>query len=76
MVAARLSFLAPLPGGLGALEASQMLSLRLLGQPESLGIVIALLIRFRDILFGVIGLLGAISLLEGNPFKIPKPEKF
>jgi hypothetical protein len=53
-----------------------MLSLRLLGQPESLGIILALLIRFRDILFGVVGLLGAISLLDGNPFKIPKPEKF
>jgi uncharacterized protein (TIRG00374 family) len=76
MVAARLSFLTPLPGGLGALEASQMLALRLLEQPESLGIGLALLIRFRDILFGAVGLLGAISLLDGNPFKSPKVGKF
>ena len=45
MVAARLSFLTPLPGGLGMFEASQILALHLLGRPESLGVGLALLIR-------------------------------
>ena len=74
MVAARLSFLMPLPGGLGTLEASQVLALRFLGRPESLGVGLALLIRFRDLLFGVVGLLGVVNLLDGNPFKNPKAE--
>jgi uncharacterized membrane protein YbhN (UPF0104 family) len=69
MVAARLSFLTPLPGGLGVFEASQMLAMRLLGQPESAGLALALIIRFRDLLFGVIGLLGAVTLIKGNPLK-------
>jgi uncharacterized membrane protein YbhN (UPF0104 family) len=63
LVAARLAFLTPLPGGLGALEASQTVALRTLGQPPSYGISIALMIRLRDLLFGIAGLLIVVSLL-------------
>jgi uncharacterized protein (TIRG00374 family) len=62
LVAARLAFLTPLPGGLGALEASQVLALQTLGLAPSYGISIALLIRMRDILFGAVGLLGIVHL--------------
>ena len=62
LVAARLAFLSPLPGGLGALEASQVLAMQTLGVEASYGISISLLIRFRDVLFGVTGLLFAVSI--------------
>jgi uncharacterized protein (TIRG00374 family) len=56
LTAARLAFLTPLPGGLGALEASQALALGALGFSPALGISVSLLIRGRDIAFGLIGL--------------------
>ena len=56
LTAARIAFLLPLPGGLGALEASQTLALSALGLDAALGVSLALVIRGRDMLFGVIGL--------------------
>ena len=56
LTAARIAFLLPLPGGLGALEASQALTMSALGFDAALGVSLALLIRGRDMLFGVIGL--------------------
>lgn len=56
LTAARLAFLTPLPAGLGALEASQVLALGALGYSPAVGISISLLIRARDIAFGLIGL--------------------
>jgi glycosyltransferase 2 family protein len=53
----RLSFLAPLPAGLGALEASQVFAATAFGLPAALGISLALLMRARDILLGGLGLL-------------------
>jgi glycosyltransferase 2 family protein len=53
----RLSFLAPLPAGLGALEASQVFAATAFGLPAALGISLALLMRGRDILIGGLGLL-------------------
>jgi uncharacterized protein (TIRG00374 family) len=53
----RLSFLAPLPAGLGALEASQVFAVTAFGLPAALGISLALLMRGRDILIGGLGLL-------------------
>jgi hypothetical protein len=53
----RLSFLAPLPAGLGALEASQVFAATAFGLPAALGISLALLMRGRDILLGGLGLL-------------------
>ncbi len=52
-----LSFLLPLPGGLGALEASQVFSLGAFGVSAVSAIGVTLLIRARDLLIGGIGLL-------------------
>ncbi len=57
LTAARLAFLFPAPAGLGALEASQALAVRALGLDPALGVAVSLLIRFRDILVGLTGLL-------------------
>ena len=64
LTAARLAFLTPLPGGLGALEASQVLAIQTLGLDPAYGISISLLIRLRDILFGMVGFLGLVSLIQ------------
>ena len=57
----RLAFLFPLPGGLGVLEAGQVLAMTLLGVMPVFGMAVSLIIRIRDILMGIIGLgLGVI----------------
>ena len=56
-----LSFLVPVPGGVGALEASQVLALGLFGATADAAIGVSLLMRARDILFGGAGLLLAWS---------------
>ena len=53
---ARIAFLVPLPGGLGALEASQVLAVKLLGANPALAISLCLLMRARDLLVGGAGL--------------------
>ncbi|MGH2581476.1 MAG: lysylphosphatidylglycerol synthase transmembrane domain-containing protein, partial [Anaerolineales bacterium] len=55
----RLALLAPTPGALGALEASQVIAMQWLGFDPAYGLSLSLLIRARDIFFGVIGLLWA-----------------
>ena len=60
----QIAFLMPLPGGLGALEASQVFVLGAFGQTASAAISLTLLMRARDILNGGIGL-----LLAGRGFK-------
>jgi len=68
MTAARLAFLTPLPGGLGALEASQALAMGALGLNPALGISASLLIRGRDVLFGLLGLWwGAVLTRRAEP---------
>jgi glycosyltransferase 2 family protein len=57
LTAALLAFLMPLPGGLGALEASQVYALTSLGFAPALGISLSLIMRARDILNGGLGLL-------------------
>lgn len=64
LTGARLAFLTPLPGGLGALEASQVLALRYMGLDSSYGVTISLLIRLRDIIFGLTGFLGVMPFLN------------
>lgn len=59
LTAALVAFLMPLPGGLGALEASQVFALQAMGYAPALGISISLIMRGRDILNGVVGLLFA-----------------
>jgi glycosyltransferase 2 family protein len=56
LVAARLAFLLPMPGGLGTLEASQVFTLLLLGQDPSVGIGLSLLIRTRDLTLIIAGI--------------------
>ncbi len=63
LTAARLAFLTPIPGGLGALEASQIYAMQALGLDGNLGLSISLFIRGRDILFAVCGLMiGALFI--------------
>jgi uncharacterized protein (TIRG00374 family) len=52
-----LSFLAPLPGGLGALEASQVFALGMFGYAAPAAISVVLLMRGRDLLIGSLGLI-------------------
>ncbi len=63
VTAGRVALLAPTPGALGALEASQMLAIQALGFDPAYGLGLALLIRGRDVLFAVVGLiLGGLGL--------------
>ena len=54
-VAARLAFLLPLPGGLGALEASQILALTSLGGDPALAAAACGIMRARDLVLISIG---------------------
>jgi len=56
LTAARIAFLLPLPGGLGTLEASQALTLSLLGLDPAIGFSASLLIRARDVGLAAFGL--------------------
>lgn len=64
LTAMQAAFLMPLPGGLGALEASQVIALSAFGYPASAAISLTLLMRGRDLLNGSVGL-----LLAGRGFK-------
>jgi uncharacterized membrane protein YbhN (UPF0104 family) len=59
-----LSLLVPLPGGLGALEASEVFALGIFGVPAALAIGVTLVMRGRDLLIGGLGLLLASRALE------------
>jgi uncharacterized membrane protein YbhN (UPF0104 family) len=65
LTAAMLAFLMPLPGGLGALEASQVYAWTALGYTPAIGISLSLIMRARDILNGGVGLLLAGKILRG-----------
>jgi uncharacterized protein (TIRG00374 family) len=56
LVALRLTLLLPLPGGLGGMEAGQILVLGLLGQSQAAALSAGLLIRARDVTMGLLGL--------------------
>jgi uncharacterized protein (TIRG00374 family) len=56
LTAARIAILLPLPGGLGTLEASQVLALGAFGLNPAAGISLSLLIRVRDVALGGWGL--------------------
>lgn len=55
----QLAFLVPLPGGLGAMEASQVFALGVFGHPAAAAISLTLLQRARDFLNGGVGLIVA-----------------
>jgi len=65
LTTALFAFLMPLPGGLGALEASQVYVLTTFGHPGAIGIGISLLMRARDIFNGGMGL-----FLAGGDFRV------
>lgn len=56
-----ISFLLPLPGGLGALEASQVLALGAFGVAPVSALGVTFILRGRDLVFGGIGLLLAAT---------------
>jgi len=66
LLAARVAILLPLPAALGALEASQMLAMRALGQNPAAGVSLSLLIRGRDMLLGAAGMLIAGIMVWGH----------
>lgn len=55
LTAVRIAILLPLPGGLGSLEASQVLTLTLMNLEPAAGLSAALLIRLRDVFLGGLG---------------------
>jgi uncharacterized protein (TIRG00374 family) len=59
-----LALLVPLPGGLGALEASEVFALGVFGVSATLAIGVTLVMRGRDILIGGLGLVIASRSLE------------
>ena len=64
LTSALLAFVLPLPGGLGALEASQVYALTSMGYAPALGISLSLLIRARDLMNAGLGLLLAGKLIR------------
>ncbi len=56
LTASRFAMLAPTPGALGALEAAQVFALNALGFDPAYGLSLSLLIRGRDVFFGLLGL--------------------
>ncbi len=71
-----LSFLMPLPGGLGALEASQVFALGTFGISAGSALGVALLMRGRDLLIGGTGLLIARRAWKRKPTPADRfPEK-
>jgi uncharacterized membrane protein YbhN (UPF0104 family) len=55
VLAARLAFLLPLPGALGALESSQVLMLSTFALDPSIGLTVCLIMRARDLLLVGVG---------------------
>ena len=76
LTAALLAFLLPLPGGLGALEASQVYALTMMGYAPSIGISLSLIMRARDILNGGIGLLLAGKFVRDIKLKGDKNDTY
>lgn len=66
-----LSFLTPLPAGLGALEASQVFALGRFGVPAASAIAITLVMRARDLSLASLGLLAA-----GNSARLFRSKRF
>jgi uncharacterized protein (TIRG00374 family) len=68
VTAARVAILLPMPGGLGTLEVSQMWMLGVIGFDPTIGLGLSLLIRGRDVSFGLLGLWwGGLLIGGGRP---------
>ena len=64
ITASRIALLLPSPGGLGTLEAGQVWMFRMLGLDPAVGLSLALITRFRDVLFAVAGLMWGTALVS------------
>ena len=80
VTAAQIALLTPLPGGLGAMEASLVAAFLALGHPAAAAVSLALLFRLRDLLLGGLGLWRGVGwhsvrLREADPIGglVPKP---
>jgi uncharacterized protein (TIRG00374 family) len=71
LTAARIAFLLPSPGGLGTLEASQVLVMGAFGLSPILAISTSLLIRGRDIALGSLGLWIGAVLTQRQAVNLP-----
>jgi hypothetical protein len=67
LTVARLAFLTPVPGGLGALEAGQVLAFQALGYSPALGLALSLWIRVRDVALGALGFTWGALLAQSDP---------
>jgi uncharacterized membrane protein YbhN (UPF0104 family) len=67
VAAMRLAFLTPFPGGLGALEASQVLTLQALGLNPAFGVGVILWIRLRDLVLAGIGTWAGAAFSRTKP---------
>jgi multiple sugar transport system substrate-binding protein len=67
LTAARVAFLAALPAGLGALEASQVLIFGALGVNPAAGLSLSLLIRVRDTALAAFGVWWGLRLTRPTP---------
>lgn len=77
-LASQLAFLTPLPGGLGALEASQVMVFTSFGAPAAIGLSVSLLMRARDVLFGLLGIViagNALNKRSAQPRAVPVQEE-
>lgn len=72
-IAARLAQFVLLPGALGALEASQLLSWRAAGVVDALGLAVSLVVRARDLVFALAGLGIGVVLLRSIPSQPADP---
>ncbi len=59
LAAARLAFLLPMPGGLGALASSQLIVFTTMGYDPNAALALVIYIRARDVIIGLIGALSA-----------------
>lgn len=71
LTALQLAFMIPVPAGLGTMEFAQIFVIQTFGYSYALGISLSLLMRARDLLNGVIGLLIAGGSFGG---KVKKQE--
>ena len=66
ITAARLALLMPVPGGLGALEASQVFATQALGWGAQVGMALSLVIRARDLTLALFGLGWGVVVYHHN----------
>ncbi|OGO36176.1 MAG: hypothetical protein A2W35_10420 [Chloroflexi bacterium RBG_16_57_11] len=73
LTVSRLAFMTPVPAGLGALEAGQMLALGSMGFNPAIGLAISLWIRVRDTALGLIGLWWGAGLMDKSSGEAYQP---